>query len=154
MARFVFRYESLLKQRAAVEKDRQRELGVAVQKREAMLNTLRQTQQTIRQSKAELSEALSGQVDLSQIGAFSRYTGQTTADGHRIVRELAEVEKVIVFARGRLVEASKARKALELLKEKHLAAWAQERQRKETAELDDLAAQGFMRRQQDEGVAA
>jgi len=59
--------------------------------------------------------------------------------------QLASIEKQIATAREKLMESIRARRALELLREKQFVQWLLEQQRREDAELDDLALQRFIR---------
>ncbi len=146
MAGFVFRFEALLKHRHNIEDLRQRDLAQAMRHRMILENQLRSMQQTISDSKRRLGDALVGSVKLDQISHFARYAGQTTQRATAIVRTLAENEKQVVRAREMLVTAQRDRKAIELLRDKHYRRWQHERDRRETAQMDDLALQAHMRR--------
>jgi len=146
MAGFAFRFEALLKHRRNMEDLRQRDLAQAMRHRMILEAQLRGMQQTISESKRRLGDALVGKVDVDQISHFARYAGQTTHRAAAIVRKLAENEKQVVRAREILIEAQRDRKAIELLRDKHYRRWLHERDRRETAQMDDLALQAHMRR--------
>lgn len=150
MARFVFPYQTLLQQRERVEDQRQRELAEQMRLRLILTNHLRQMQETVRESRHDLSHSLMGRVDMSQVGQFAAYSARVTQAGHAMVRRLAEVEKSLALARARLLEATSQRKALELLRDRQQTAWQQEQNRRETAALDDLALQAYRRRELEE----
>ncbi len=145
MPKFVFRYEVLLRHRRDVEDERQRELATKMRGRMIMTDQLRTMQGEISESKHRLGASLVGKVDLSKVGEFTRYNAAATARGRELVKRLAEVEGEINAARDRLAEAMRQRKALELLREKDLADWKRKEDRRETAELDELAMQAYTR---------
>lgn len=145
MPQFVFRYETLLNHRRDIEDQCQRELASQMRARMIMTDQLRGMQQDITDSKHRLGSSLVGKVDLSQVGDFTRYNQQATVRGRQLVKRIAEVEIKVVHARQQLLHATQQRKALELLRERDLKQWRKEMDRKETAELDELAAQAFIR---------
>lgn len=144
MAKFTFRFQTVLKHRQRIEQDCQRELARLLRLRMILLDQLRQMQQGIRQSKQELAGSLLGRVDLDQITQFARYSSQLSYRAQEFLLRLAGVEKEIEAARQRLIKATAARKALELLRDRHLAQWQQDQDRREIAELDELAARPFL----------
>lgn len=146
---FVFRFQSLLEHRRRIEDERQRDLAKLLRSRMIFHDRLREMQQTIRDARQDLSEGLSGQVNLSSVGDFARYTLQTRASGQSIVHQLAELERHIDSAKERLNEAMRERKALELLEERDREAWEAEDRRREAMQMDELAMQMFERQRQD-----
>lgn len=145
MATFQFRFETVLRQRRMIEDERQRDLAKLYRRRMILQNQIRHMQDTIRESKHELSDTLVGQVDLSRVGQFAAYSGQVASRAHEIVRELAKIEQEVDSARARLIEASRGRKAIELLRERHLAVFRTEQRRREERELDEVATQQYTR---------
>jgi len=146
MARFIFRYETLLQHRRTIEDQRQRELAGHVRSQMIMRDQLRNMQETLSSSKRDLGEALVGSVDLSQVGGFTRFNAQSTTRGYALVRKLAELDQAIDAARQALLGATQQRKALDVLKQRDLQAWQREQERKETQRLDELSTQAYTRR--------
>lgn len=145
MARFKFRYQTLLEQRRRIEDECQRDLAQHLRERMILTNHLRQMQQTISTSKQSLSQSLVGQVDMNQIADFARYAGQTTQSATAVMRRLARKEQAISEARQRLDAAMRQRKAIELLRDKDHRQWQLETERRETAVADELALQAYTR---------
>ena len=146
MARFQFRFETVLQHRRTLEDSCQRDLAKELRQRMILENQLRQMQQTIVSSKRELGGALTGSVEMSQIAQFARYSGQVTQRAHALVSRLATIERQVDQARQRLVEATRDRKAIEILRQRHYQRWRLEQERRETVELDDLALQSHGRK--------
>ncbi len=135
----------MLEHRRVIEDERQRELAKLLRQKMILMDQLRQMQETIRSSKHDLAGSLVGQVDLTRVADFARYSGQTTIRAQQIVQRLAGLEQHILMARERLLAASRDRKALELLHDKRHREWLEHENRLEAAELDDLATQRHLR---------
>ena len=151
MAGFVFQLEPVLRQRLVAEDHEQRELAKILRKRMILMDQLRGMQQTITDSKHDLGRSLVGRVDLSAVGRFAQYSGQVELRARQIVRELAGIEQQVQQQQAKLAEAVKARRALELLKDRRLTAWRQRQERLETAREDENASIRYALAQQ--GVA-
>lgn len=145
MAKYTFRYQTLLDHRHRLEDEAQRELARHLRTRSILHDQLRGQQDTITRSKHDLSGALVGKVDLAAVGQFARYNSTVAVRARQIVSRLAGLEKEITAARDHLLDATRNRKALELLHERHLAQWKREQDLREAAELDDLTTQRYAR---------
>ncbi|MEM9883541.1 MAG: flagellar export protein FliJ [Planctomycetota bacterium] len=156
MPEFTFRYETLLRHRRDVEDRRQRELAEQVRTQMILTDQLRAMQRDLTKSKRDLGGALVGKVDLAQVGGFTRYNAEATVRGRQLVRKLAELEAVVATARAVLLDATQQRRALELLRDRDRQTWRKQQNRRETARLDEAAAQAYARRQleQHRGVKA
>jgi flagellar export protein FliJ len=64
---------------------------------------------------------------------------QILRDAQRIVLELAGVHKRLEAARAELIEATKQRRAVELLRDRRFAEWRNAENKRETAAIDELA---------------
>lgn len=145
MARFVFRFETLLDQRRRLEDERQRDLAKLLRQRMIFEDELGRIQQTITQSKHEMAGALVGKVDLSAVASFARFSGQAAQRAREIVIRLAALQNQVNAARQKLLEATRARRALELLRDRHLQQWKKHQQRREARQIDELNSQRYAR---------
>ncbi len=139
MAKFQFRFQTLLAHHRREEDQRQRELAQHLRTRMIFHDQIRDMQDTIRDSKQAMADGLVGKVDLTRVGQFARYSGHASQRARQIVHRLAGVEKQIDQARQTLLDATKQRKSLELLRENHETQWRYEQNRRETNEMDELA---------------
>lgn len=146
MSRFVFRYQSVLKQREDAERHERKQLAKLMHERNGMINHLRQMQETISQSKRDAAGGLVGKVDLEAIAGIARYSARCASEGHGMVRKLAVLETRVEQAKTSLLEATKQRKALELLRDKQYEAWKLEQRRMEAKQLDEQTTQAYARR--------
>ena len=141
MAKFVFQFQAVLEHRLHLEQQRQRELAIMLRKKQSVMDELAQMQETVRASKRGLADGLVGKVDMIRVGQFARFSSQTTLRAYDIVSQLATIEKQIQFAREKLLEAVKAKRVMELLRDKQLQKWKQREAMLESEALDELAVQ-------------
>lgn len=145
MAKFRFKLESVLAQRQRVEDERQRELAKLLRERFILETELRHMQEAITADKVEMSGELVGRVDVGRIRAHANHANQVTLRAQQIAVRMMGLEKQIEAARGKLLDATKGRKAIELLKDKQLKRWQTELDRRERETLDEMAVQRFGR---------
>jgi len=141
MTRFRFNLEQVLEQRRREEREAQTAFARVDRERIGLEDRLRGHQRSIIGFKRDLRAALTGgKIRFSdvrlQAGASLTVTAQAQAD----VLQLAGIHKRLEAERARLLEATRARKAVERLKERRYEQWKRAIDRKEAAELDDLAS--------------
>ena len=149
MKKFHFTLETLLELRKRKEDAIKELLGKkhaeAARARIAMgevSDGLKEMQATEKQAR----EASAGkQIDLTSMRASVNYRNTLKLDLIKRAQEIQEMEADAEYIRKRLVHATQARKALELLKEKRHGEWKTEYRRKEQVFLDEVSTQGFLR---------
>jgi len=143
MQAFQFRFQTVLRQREAIEQLKQRAFAQLMHERNAKFSQLRVMQETISSSKRQAAGGLVGTVDLNAIAGIARYSASCALRGNALVREIAEMENLVEQARNELVEASKNRKALELLRDRQRQEWELEQRRMEAKRLDEQTTQAY-----------
>ena len=143
MKRFEFRYQAVLRQREAIEQGKQRALAKLIHQRNAMFGQLREMQDTISTSKRDAASGLVGAVNLDAIAGIARYSASCALRGNTLVREIAQLENLVEQARSELIEASKNRQALELLRDRQRQQWELEQRRMEASRLDEQTTQQY-----------
>ena len=143
MARFHFKYEAVLRQRQAVEDQRQRELATHLRHRHILSEQLGRMRRTVKETRQQLGQGLVGSVDVERIRQFAQYSGHVTVQVQQMMQRLGEIERQIDSAREALTEAMRQRKAMEILRDKQYQQWLLEQRRREVLELDELAVQRF-----------
>jgi len=146
MPGFQFQLDPVLRHRRMIEDQCQRDLAKVMRKRMILMNQVRRLQQTITQSKHQLSGSLLGKVDMNRVGQFAAYSGEAAAVAHGLVVELAVVEKRIDQARQRLLDATKQRRVIETLRDRRYQKWLTDQRRREEAELDEVTTSQYTRR--------
>lgn len=139
MAKFRFKLDPVLSLRERIERDRQAELAGVQAERQALEDQLRAIQEQIRDGKNQWRSSLSGQVDARAARQTAVASLLLQSRAQRVVLQLAGVHKRLEAARLKLVEASKSRRAVELLKERRFSEWERAISRAEDAAVDDLA---------------
>jgi flagellar FliJ protein len=148
MAKFVFNLEPLLEVRRRAEQVEQRAVAELQRDRIALEDALRARQQDITATKADHREGLSGELDMRTLRLGAGTTLQVMRRARQIVLKLAGVHQRIEVARRTLIEATRRRRALELLKERRYAEWKTRLNKAETAALDELAVMAAARTEQ------
>ena len=142
MAKFVFKLAGVLKQRLHVERQRQRDLAERQGHLTSLQQELRQLNERVQSTNDDVrSNHLTGALDMSFLAAHRRFLAAMQRGAVEIVQRMAVAQKQVDEALAALAEAAKQRKAIEKLREKQFERWRAEQDRKETAELDEVAMQ-------------
>jgi flagellar FliJ protein len=147
MARkFVFRLEALLEHRLQLEKEEQRKVGQVQQEMQALQRELQDAQGRIAAENRNLSaRELTGRLDMQFIAHGKKYVGNLHVKIILGMQKLGALEHKLSAARAKLLEAARARKVIEKLKEKQLARWRAEQEAREAALLDEIGTQLALR---------
>lgn len=139
MARFVFQLEPLLKARKAVEQRKQLAVAELERERRTLEDRLRAQQESITAGKHALRVSLIGSLEVHALRSHAASTMRVMKDAQRMVIELAGVHKRLENARAELIEATKQRRAVELIREQRYEAWKRVQEKAETNAMDELA---------------
>lgn len=140
MAGFTFKLEPVLKARLAEEQQKQIAVAEMERKRMQIEQSIRRRQQLLAASKSELKSALTGQVNTRDLAGTAASSMRLMGQAQKLVLELAAVHQHLGAARTELIEATRRRRAVELLRERRLGEWKREQNRIENAFLDEIAA--------------
>lgn len=146
MAKFTFKLEPVLRARQGAEQARQRALADLHRERIALEDVLRLHQQQIDQTRGTMREALVGVVNTNDLRGHTAATMRLMGNAQKIAIELASVHQRIEQARNDLLEATKARRAIELLRDKRMAEWKASLSKAEDSAMDELAVTAAARR--------
>lgn len=139
MARFRFQLQPVLDARLRAEDDRRREVSELEGERRRLEEGLRRRQEAITGTRDEVRSSLIGAVRPDELRSQANASLTHMRDAQRTVLELAGLHRRLETARASLAEAAKARRAIELVKERRQEAWRRENDRREQAALDELA---------------
>lgn len=140
MPAFRFTLERVLDLRLDEEESKRRALAAIEARRRALEDSLRSRQAEIAAGRDEWRAGLVGPVDAEALRHNARAALGLVRRAQRAVLELAALEKALGRARTELVEAARARRALEILRERRLAAHLAEERRREQSALDEIGA--------------
>ncbi len=140
MARFRFNLQAVLDQRRTVERERQREVAVLERERARVEDLIRECQRGIERERRELRRHVGpGEVALRDARLQAASGARLVARAQQAVLELAGVHQRLERARVTLLEASRRRKAVEMLRERRFEEWRWEQNRLEDRAIDELA---------------
>jgi flagellar protein FliJ len=138
MPRFRFNLQAVLDHREMIEEEKQKAVALLEIERARLEALIREYQRGILHEKSEMKASLR----LGDIRAVRLQSGaavRLAAAAQRRVLELSGLLKRLEEARAELLEATKRKKAVELLKERRYDEWRQELTRRELAAVDELA---------------
>jgi flagellar export protein FliJ len=147
MGKFRFQLEPLLRLREREERDRQVDVANLERERRVIEERLRAQQASITNGQRELRSTMVGQLDVGALRSHAARSVELDRSARRMVLELAGVHRRLELAREALREARRARRAIELLKERRYEAWKAAIEKAETAALDELAVQRAARKE-------
>jgi len=139
MAKFKFSLERLLDRRLKEEEARRLVLSKIEGQRRALEDSLRDRQREISAGRGEWREQLVGEVDPTALRHHASASIGLMRKAQRTVLELAGLEKSLVRAKEDLVEAARARRVLEILRERRLAAFRADEAKRERDQIDEFA---------------
>lgn len=144
MPRFTFKLAAVLKQRQARERERQLAVAALEQERLQVESEIRFCQEQIAREKQDmrtrLDPAIAARgVSVRDVRAQANMALHWVAQAQAAVLRLAGVHRRLEAARGQLLAATTARKAIDTLRDRRLAAWQDEEKHREASALDELA---------------
>jgi flagellar FliJ protein len=144
--KFHFSLEALLEHRQRIEKEQQRVVAKIQQDVQALVREIQQAEAKISAENKKLTtEKLVGHLDMQYISLEKRFVGNLHLKISMTMQQLMGVEKKLAAARVELLVAARSRKVIEKLKDKQLARWRAEQDRKESDLLDELGTQLTLR---------
>lgn len=139
MPKFRFNLQAVLTQRTHIERERQRVLGELLGKMAGLEGELQELDQTVKSATQELRDSrLTGVVDLAFLAAHRRFVLATERKARTVVQKMGLLQRQVDEARGLLVEAARARKVVDKLRERRFDDWRNDLLRKEQEQLDEV----------------
>ncbi len=154
MKRFRFTLATVLRVSSTRVRLAQQELARAVSERERALLVLRQAEADYRATALKLIQLETGRIRPHEVVATRRYLDRLVEEVALRQGLLKQAEENVDAARTRLVSQRQSEQSLQDLR---LRRWRQHRYeagRQEQRELDEVGAQGFLRRSSREGSAS
>ena len=139
MASFQFRLATLLKLRENERRQRQIELGQAMEAERIMLQRAENIAEEIAAAKSSARAASSpGAVSVDTLLELQRYSLQMRAQARLVAEQISQVRTEVERRRQVLVEADRQVRTLEKLRDKQAASFQFELQRVEQRHLDEV----------------
>jgi flagellar protein FliJ len=142
MAQFTFDLDGVLRQRKNVEQLAQRQAAVAQQALQDLKDQLRKLDDDVKQVTADVRQNhLTGTINVPFITAHRRYILNMERAALDLAQKIAEAQLKVDAATAALLEAAKARKGIEKLRERNLERWTAAQAKKENENLDEAGMQ-------------
>jgi flagellar FliJ protein len=154
MARFRFALQRVLDRRLKEEEAKKLVVATVERHRRELEDSLRTRQREIAGGRDEWRAQLVGTIDPASLRHHAGAAIGLMHKAQRTVLELASTEKAMQRARADLTEAARARRALELLRDRRRAAFDDEVARREREQIDEFAQVSMQRRIAGGGSAA
>ncbi len=139
MAKFRFALQAVLNARLRAEELQQCRVAELEASRRKLEDGLRARQARIGESRAQLRGRLMGAIDPSMLRGQANASLAGMRDAQRVVLELAGIHRQLQSVMEELRAASRDRRAVEILKERRFEDWRREQDRREQADLDEIA---------------
>jgi flagellar FliJ protein len=142
LAQFVFKLDGVLRHRERVEEDRQRELAIVQAELSRLQAMVRGIEEEMQKSTADVRDNhLVGRLNMAYLAAHRRYMLGMQRKGMDLLETVNAQQARVNEARAALAEASKQKKILEKLRERHKERWVADVARAEASAADELATQ-------------
>jgi flagellar export protein FliJ len=144
---FRFRLETVLRVRTQQRDARRRALAEALRNLHTVQRRIDEADQAMRMEVDRTRETRGvARLDVAALRGQQLYMARLHRQIHEGRLALAEKRKIVEQERERLAEASKRLKAIEKLRERCWQRYQLQELRAERARVDEVAAQGFLRR--------
>lgn len=153
MARFRFALQRVLDRRLKEEEAKKLVVATVERHRRELEDSLRTRQREIAGGRDEWRAQLVGAIDPASLRHHAGAAIGLMHKAQRTVLELASTEKAMQRARADLTEAARARRALELLRDRRRAAFEEEISKRDREQLDEFAQVSSQRRTAGDGSA-
>ena len=150
MPLFRFALQRVLDRRLTEEEGKRRVVSELEKRRRAFEDALRARQHEIASGRDVWRAGLIGAVDPVALRHHASAGVGLFRKAQRTVLEMASLEPLIAKARAELIEAARARRTLEILREQRLAAFNAEVAKREREQLDEFAGDISRRSRDDE----
>ena len=142
MAQFTFDLDGVLRQRKNVEQLAQRQAAVAQQALQDLKDQLRRLDDDVQKVTADVRQNhLTGTINVSFITAHRRYILNMERAALELAQKIGEAQLKVDAATAALLEAAKARKGIEKLRERNFERWSAAQAKKENENLDEAGMQ-------------
>lgn len=139
MAKFLFRFERVLKVKQLKEQERQRELAQAARRAEATLRSLDALNRRIREQQSDWRSRVQGDVDAWRLQLSAAFLEHLRQERRETESQLADALQEVEARRSHLLDALKERKIFEALKEREHQSFRRAQARLEQRLTDEAA---------------
>lgn len=146
MAKFKFSLETLLRVRKREEELAEREFGEANRKVQTQREKIQKKDKEIEEARLLVNQG--NQLDPEYMSSLFSWLKHQKSERQKMLEILTALKKHLEEKRRNLLEKQKARKAIEILREKKLEEFKEEQKKKEQAFADEMAVIRHFRAEQ------
>ncbi|MBI5454989.1 MAG: flagellar export protein FliJ [Deltaproteobacteria bacterium] len=150
MNRFVFKLEPLFEYRERLKELSQKEFGEALRRLEEEETKLAALKGVYRKSSSEIDELKESGAPFDEIDLYYSYIAGLKRHIAGQEKCIIECRRMLEAKRGELLEASKKKKVIEIMKEKSWLSYNERANKEEQKASDDLTTSRFKRGAEDE----
>jgi flagellar FliJ protein len=147
MKRFAFPLQAVLEVKRRREEALLEELAKRTRAAAAAQDRLRELRAERRRAQGELRRLLQGWVEVEKVRSARGYVAAVDSRIEAQSREVQRRNEEVKACRQQVVAAAQERKTMEKLRERHWDAYRAEYYRQEQGLLDEVATQGYARRE-------
>ena len=144
---FRFHLQTVLEARERITRLKQKEYSLVLFSQQQKLDLIRNNEKSMAQSGKKLDQAMVASPDTFAMQQFAAYRQRLKNDNLRINEQMREESQELEAKRMGLVEARRAQRSLEILREKQQLRFQQEENRRERAAMDEVASTNYIFRQ-------
>jgi flagellar export protein FliJ len=137
---FRFRLQHVLEVRERLERLKQKDHALALLEWQSLVTEIDRRQRTMTQAAGHVDSLKQTSPTMMPILLHSNYRKRLQAEVERLREQVREQEQVLELKRRELVETRRARRTLEILRDKQRERYEQRQQRLERATMDEVAA--------------
>ncbi|MCZ6557738.1 MAG: flagellar export protein FliJ [SAR324 cluster bacterium] len=141
---FTFSLQTVLDVRERLEKIKYKEFSGLLFERQRMDGEIRARNAQISGAAEKLDLVRRNSITAAPLQLYTQFRQRLQSEIGLIAEQLREEEQALEEKRKELVEARRAHRALEILKEKERARYAQALARQERAIMDEIAANNYL----------
>ena len=144
---FRFHLQTVLEARERITRLKQKEYSLVLASQQTKLDQIRNNEKSMARSGKKLDQAMENSPDTFAMQQFTAYRQRLKNDNQRINQQMREENQELEAKRKNLVEARRAQRSLEILREKQKLRFQQEENRRERAAMDEVASTNYIFRQ-------
>jgi len=151
VARFRFKFQKVLDARNAVEKEKQKDLMVAKSQLAELEQEHSRINGEIKEQQEEFAEVRDQAETASTWALRQSYLDMLGSLKKAVANRIDRQKEIIEEKRIKLMEASRERKAMEILRDKHYGEYISSENRQEQIFLNEIAQSQTIRKMRDDG---
>ncbi|MDH4247976.1 MAG: flagellar export protein FliJ [Deltaproteobacteria bacterium] len=141
---FRFRLQSVLEVRERLTRLRLKDFSEVQARVQGLHDRMEENQRSIAQAGRRLDQSKQGNLTAFTLQQHGRYRTRLQGENQRLALQIREQRQELEDKRKSLVEARRAQRTLEILRDKAASRHEEQQQRQERAQLDEISSSFFV----------